>query len=290
MKTSVPSQADAFREEYPFASHQLDLDGLRYHYIDEGTGSPLLFVHGNPSWSFAWRNLVKGLSGENRCLAVDHIGCGFSDKPQTYDYRLARHIANLERFLEELDLREITLVAHDWGGSIGLGAAVRQPERFAKIVLMNTAAFRSQAIPWRIAACRIPLFGALAVRGLNAFARGATWMAVEKPMPKIIRDGFTRPYDSWANRIATLRFVEDIPLSPRHPSYSTLLDLEERLSALADKPMLLLWGMRDWCFTPAFLAEFERRFPNAEVRRFDQAGHYLFEDARGEVIEAIRGF
>lgn len=290
MNLPAPPLDPALQAEYPFASHYLDLDAGRYHYVDEGSGSPILFVHGNPTWSFAWRNLIKGLRETHRCLAVDHIGCGLSDKPQNYEYRLGHHIDNLGHFIAQQDLQDITLVAHDWGGAIGLGAAVRMPQRFSRLVLMNTAAFRSKAIPWRIAACRIPLFGPLAVRGFNAFSGAATRMAVEKSLSPVVRRGFTYPYDSWKNRIATLRFVEDIPLDEKHPSYATLAELEQRLPSLADKPMLLLWGMRDWCFTPAFLEEFERRFPNAQARRFADAGHYVFEDAPQEILAEITRF
>src|SRR5262245_6620556 len=119
-----PSRA-GFESEYPFESKVFDLDGLRYHYIDEGRGDVLLCVHGNPTWSFAWRNIVKGLSGDYRVIAVDHIGCGFSDKPQDYEYQLPRHIDNLSRLIVGLNLENVTLLAHDWGGAIGLGAAER---------------------------------------------------------------------------------------------------------------------------------------------------------------------
>ncbi len=280
----------SFRAEYPFRSNFLDLDGCRYHYVDEGSGHPLLFVHGNPTWSFAWRNLVKEFSRGHRCVAVDHVGCGLSDKPQRYPYRLATHVANLSRLVETLDLRNATLVAHDWGGAIGMGAVERHPDRFSRLVLMNTAAFRSKAIPWRIAACRIPVLGPLAVRGLNAFAGAATFMAVEKPLPPAVKAGFLRPYGSWSDRVAVLRFVQDIPLSPAHPSYATLTEIERGLDSLSEKPMLLIWGMKDWCFTPAFLEEFERRFPRAETLRIPDAGHYVFEDAADRVIDRLRGF
>jgi len=281
-----------FRDEYPFAPHTFDLDGLRYHYLDEGQGEPLLMVHGNPTWSFAWRNLVKDFSQDHRVLAVDHIGCGMSDKPPGYEYRLANHIDNLCRFVESLDLQRITLIAHDWGGAIGMGAAGRMRERFSRLVLFNTAAFRSRRMPLRIAACRIPLFGPLGVRGFNLFARAALRMAVEKPhlLTPAIRAGYLAPYNSWQHRVAIQRFVEDIPLKSQHPSYGTLVSVEEGLARLVDLPLLLIWGECDWCFTVKFLEEFQRRFPNAETLRLPHAGHYVFEDAIEEVIPRIRQF
>lgn len=279
--------------EYPFASQHISLDGLRYHFIDEGPqdAAPLLFVHGNPTWSFAWRNLVRSLSPEYRCIAVDHIGCGLSDKPQEYEYTLDRHIRNLCTLIEALDLRNITLVAHDWGGCIGMGAAGRLPDRFARFVLMNTAAFRSTRMPLRIAVCRWPVLGALGVRGFNLFARAALTMAVNKrSLPAAVRQGLLVPYDSWGHRVAIHRFVQDIPLSPQHPSYRTLVDVEESLATQTGKPILLAWGMRDWCFTPEFLAEWRRRFPAAEVVELDEAGHYVFEDEPEKLVEAVRSF
>jgi len=281
-----------FEAEYPFPSKFFDLDGLRYHYIDEGQGETLLCVHGNPTWSFAWRNFIKDLSRDYRVVAVDQIGCGFSDKPQAYEYRLARHIGNLSRFIGGLDLEKITLLAHDWGGAIGMGAAANLPERFSRFVLFNTAAFRSRHLPWRIAVCRWPLLGPLGVRALNLFARVALRMAVCKHerMTPAVRTGFLAPYGSWHDRIAILRFVRDIPMSPEHPSYPALVSIEERLTLFVGRPMLFVWGMRDWCFTPAFLDEFMRRFPQGEALRLAEAGHYVFEDAYEEIVPRLRGF
>ncbi|MFN0054233.1 MAG: alpha/beta fold hydrolase [Planctomycetales bacterium] len=286
-----PSRA-GFEGEYPFESRYFDTDGGRLHYLDEGAGEILLCVHGNPTWSFAWRHIVRDLAKDYRVIAVDHLGCGFSDKPQNYEYRLARHIANLSRFIVGLDLRQITLLAHDWGGAIGLGAAVAQPERFTRYVLFNTAAFRSQRLPWRIAVCRWPVVGPLAVRGLNLFARMALWMAVcrHERMTPAVRAGYLAPYGSWHDRVAILRFVQDIPLTERHPSYETLVALEHGLSRLRAAPKLFIWGERDWCFTPAFLEEFLRRFPEAESLRLGDAGHYVFEDARDEIAGRLRQF
>tara|TARA_R110002095_G_scaffold173890_5_gene151331 strand:- start:9697 stop:10587 length:891 start_codon:yes stop_codon:yes gene_type:complete len=283
---------DQIKNEYPFTSHWLNIDGHRYHYLDEGQGQPLLMVHGNPTWSFAWRHLVKQLSAQYRVIAVDHIGCGLSDKPQEYAYQLGTHINNLKTLIQELDLQEITLFAHDWGGAIGMGAAVDLPERFQRFVLMNTGAFRSQEIPFRIAVCRIPLLGAWGVRGLNLFAGAAIRMAVEKHdrMTDEVKTGFLGPYDSWQNRVAVHEFVKDIPLKPAHPSYATLLHVEEGLSQFQSHPLLLIWGERDWCFTTNFLDEFERRFPQAETLRIPDAGHYVFEDAHEIMLPRIEQF
>lgn len=287
----MPSRA-GFESEYPFPSKFFDLGGVRLHYVDEGRGETLLCVHGNPTWSFAWRNLIKDLSRDFRVVAIDHVGCGFSDKPQEYEYRLGRHIDNLSRFVTGLDLKNITLLAHDWGGAIGMGTAGRLPDRFSRFVLFNTAAFRSQRMPWRIAVCRWPVIGPLGVRGLNLFARCALWMAVcrRERMTAAVRAGYLAPYGNWHDRIAILRFVQDIPLSPRHPSYATLVSIEESLAQFRNSPLLFVWGMRDWCFTPAFLDEFLQRFPAAEALKLADAGHYVFEDAHETIIPRLRAF
>ena len=282
---------------YPFAPHFLEHASVtgstvRQHYVDEGPrdGETLLFVHGNPTWSFAWRRPILHLRERYRCVAPDHVGCGLSDKPADYAYRLARHIENLERLVLALDLRAITLVVHDWGGPIGLGLARRHPGRIARLVITNTAASPADPIPLRIAACRLPVFGRLAVRGLNAFARAATWMAVERPLAPEVKRGYLLPYDSWENRVATLAFVHDIPDSPAHPSRAELEAIASSLDGLRDRPVLILWGERDWCFTPRYRERWQARFPEARVRRFEDAGHYLFEDAADEVVAELDAF
>jgi haloalkane dehalogenase len=270
----------------------LPLGPHRLHYLDEGAGEPLLFVHGNPTWSFYWRNLILGLRDRQRCIAVDHIGCGLSDKPQDYNYTLQRRIDDLCEVVQRLDLTGTTLVAHDWGGAIGLGAVERMQQRFHRIVLFNTAAFPPPFVPWRIAACRIPLLGTLAVRGLNAFARAALTMAVEKPerMTPDVRAGLLAPYDTWANRIAVVRFVRDIPFTPRHPTWRVLERIEAGLAALAHLPIQLIWGMRDWCFRPSCLDRFMEHWPRAEVHRLDDCGHYVVEDAPERIVPLVKEF
>jgi len=290
--TSVASHD--WRSLYPFQSREISLAGQRCHYIDEGQGPTLLMSHGNPTWSFYWRDLVLALRDRYRVVAVDHIGCGLSAKPSAkdYSYRLARRVADLNELIEKLDLRQITLVAHDWGGAIGLGAAVAAPERFARFVLMNTAAYRMPTCPWPIHLCHLPWFGPVAVQGLNLFVRAALRTTVRKRerMTPAVRAGYLAPYDSWRHREAVLRFVLDIPLKPSHPSYQTLVNIEQGLAQFADRPICLIWGMQDWCFTPKFLARFLDFFPKAEVHRIAEAGHYVVEDAHEEIAPILENF
>ena len=279
---------------YPFQSHEVTLGGHRCHYVDEGSGPVLLMVHGNPTWSFYWRNMILALRDRYRVVAIDHIGCGLSDKPaaKDYSYRLAQRVADLVELIEKLDLRQITLVAHDWGGGIGMGAAVAAPERFERFVLMNTAAFRMPTCPWPIHLCHLPWFGSLAVQGLNMFVRAALYTTVCKHerMTPAVRAGYSAPYDSWSHREAVLRFVLDIPLNPTHPSYQTLVDIEEGLAKFRQHPVCLIWGMRDWCFTPKFLDRFLEFLPQAEVHRLADAGHYVVEDAHERIVPLVEDF
>lgn len=283
---------DAFRELYPFQSRHLALEGLKYHYLDEGTGDPLVMLHGNPTWSFYYRALIAAFRDQHRVIAPDHMGCGLSDKPQDYPYTLEQHIANLETLLDSLKLERMTLFLHDWGGAIGMGYAERHPERVKRFVIFNTAAFPASRIPFRINICKLPLVGALAVRGLNAFAGLAPSMACAKPerMTPAVKAAYLAPYDSYAHRIALLRFVQDIPMSPAHPTYRLVEDIGRGLSAFQDRPVLIIWGERDWVFTTGFLAEWQKRFPQAEVRRVPDAGHYVVEDAHERIIPWVREF
>lgn len=281
-----------FADEYPFASKWFEVDGYVQHYIDEGQGRVLLMVHGNPTWSFAWRKLVKDLSRDHRVIAIDHLGCGFSEKPQDKDlYTLDGHIERLSALVRLLDLQNVVLFGHDWGGAIGMGCAGRMAERFERFVLMNTGAFRSQAIPFRISLCRIPLLGAIGDLGFNLFARAALFMTVEKPLTAAARAGFIAPYDSWHNRVAVHEFVQDIPLQQSHRSYATLAGVEQSLEKFRNHPVQLIWGMKDWCFTPTdFLTEFRRVFPKANALEIPDAGHYVFEDAPERILKQVREF
>lgn len=286
-----------FRHLYPFASRHVNLNGLKYHYVDEGQGDPVVMIHGNPTWSFYYRELIRTLSGSYRSIAVDHIGCGLSDKPEParYDYRLRSRVDDLETLLGNLQIeRGITLVLHDWGGMIGMAYAVRHPERISRLVVMNTAAFlppSAKRIPLCLSLIRNSgILATLAVLGFNLFAVGALYMASEKGLSADVKKGLTAPYNSWKNRLATLKFVQDIPLTEKDPSYRLARQVDEQLQILSKLPMLICWGEHDFVFDNDYLAEWQRRFPQSEVHRFPEAGHYVLEDVPEKIIPLIQNF
>jgi haloalkane dehalogenase len=196
------------------------------------------------------------------------------------------------QLVEELDLRNIHLVVHDWGGAIGMGTALRLPERFSSFTILNTAAFHLPHIPFRINICKIPLFGEIAIRGCNGFAWPATWMAIHQQdrMTPEIKRGFLAPYDNWQTRRATHDFILDIPMQKSHPSWDTLNEVSEGIAQFRDKPMNIFWGKTDFCFNDFFLAEWQRRFPKATVHTYDDAGHYVLEDAFERIIPQLATF
>ena len=282
--------------EYPFDSKYLDLEGLRYHFVDEGDGEPLLMVHGNPTWSFMYRNLIKDLSPDYRTIAPDHIGCGRSDKPadDEYEYTLESRVRDLDRLVEHLGLARLTLVVHDWGGMIGTTWAVRNPDRVARMIVFNTSAFHlppAKKMPFSLSLARTPVLGPILIRGLSAFSRGANrYNVVRGPMSRSVARGFHAPYDSWSNRRAVLRFIQDIPLKPVDRAWDLVSDTQDKLHLLRDVPMMFCWGMQDFVFDHHFLEEWIRHFPRAEVHRFVDAGHYVLEDAGQEIYPLVRTF
>jgi haloalkane dehalogenase len=282
---------------YPFSSRFMEINGLSYHYLDEGRGDPIVMVHGNPTWSFYFRNLIRGLSPDYRVIVPDHMGCGLSDKPteDQYDFCLSSRIHDLEFLLDRLGLNKpVTLILHDWGGAIGLGYALRHPDRISRIILMNTAAFfppKGKKLPFRLQILK--RFGALsriAVLGGNLFSRAALVMAPRKALGRKVKKGLCAPYNSWNNRIATLKFVEDIPLVPSDPSFPLLQWLDNHLHRLSPIPMLILWGMHDFVFDSDYLTEWQRRFPLARIHQYPQAGHYLLEDEPERILTDILNF
>jgi cis-3-alkyl-4-acyloxetan-2-one decarboxylase len=285
-----------YAPQYPFCGRTLEIEGFGLHYLDEGAGDPVVMLHGNPTWSFYYRNLVRALRGEHRVIVPDHIGCGLSEKPdeRRYPYTLGRRVDDLDGLLERIGVREnVTLVMHDWGGMIGMAWAHRRPERVRRLVVLNTAAFHmpsGKRLPWALWLCRDTPLGPLLVRGLNIFSLAAVRWCVSRRMPDDVRAGYLAPYNSWGNRVAVLRFVKDIPLRPGDPSYQLVSDVQEGLQRFRDLPMLICWGEKDFVFDRHFLDEWRRRFPSAEVHSFADAGHFVLEDATDQIVRLAREF
>jgi cis-3-alkyl-4-acyloxetan-2-one decarboxylase len=291
IKTSVVP--DWLRPLYPFSPQAFTTpSGARMSYIDTGeSDEAVLLLHGNPTWSFYYSKLIQAVTPGMRCVAPDHIGMGLSDKPENYSYTLETRIADIEALVASLGLKKIHLVVHDWGGAIGFGFATRHPELMGKFVVLNTAAFPSQHIPARIAACRLPGIGTLVVRGLNGFAGPATWMSMNRrALSSVEKRALLLPYDSWVNRVAVNAFVQDIPMRPSHVTWQTLEITGEGLKQFIDFPMLIIWGGDDFCFNDTFFAEWQKRFPQAKTKYLADAGHYVLLDAADEVVPEIAAF
>lgn len=290
----TPSIPSWLARLYPFTPQSFTTPGgARMSYLDEGPRSDeaILMLHGNPTWSFFYRDLVRALSPQFRCIVPDHVGMGLSDKPPGYAYTLATRIADIEALVASLGLRRVHLVVHDWGGAIGCGFATRHPELIGRIVILNTAAFRTRQIPLRILACRTPGLGPLLIRGLNGFAGPATWMSTHlRKLTAHEKRAYLFPYDSWANRVAVNAFVQDIPRDSSHPSWETLAEIENNLDVLASHPILIVWGGRDFCFNYHFLNRWVKIFPKAELHPMAQAGHYVLDDAGPKALAPIGEF
>jgi len=298
MVTDRPAQTLGIPEAlYPFAPHYHDVAGRRMHYLDEGEGPPVVMVHGNPTWSFYYRDLVNALRDRYRCVVPDHIGCGLSDKPDdaSYSYRLEQRVADLTSLIDTLEPeRPVTLVVHDWGGMIGMAWATRHPDRVARLVILNTSAFplpETKRFPWPLWIVRNTAIGAYLVQHFNAFSAVAARVSCTRTRPgAAVRRAYQAPYDSPQHRIATLRFVQDIPLRPSDPSYPIVREVANSVAGLREKPMLICWGMRDFVFDEHFLRLWETHFPDASVHRFADCGHYILEDATDEVVPLITRF
>lgn len=239
---------------------------------------------------------MPGAADTHRCVVPDHIGMGLSDKPgdDCYEYTLKSRIDDLDALLEHAGVREkVTLVVHDWGGMIGFGWALRHPERVARLIILNTGAFplpASKPMPWQLSLGRDSRLGALMIRGFNAFSGAASYVGVKTRMPPDVRRAYVAPYDSWANRIATLRFVQDIPLKPGDKAWDLVEEGGRRLHEFADRPALICWGMQDFVFDRHFLQGFRERLPKAQVHEFAEAGHYVLEDEAERIVPLVREF
>jgi pimeloyl-ACP methyl ester carboxylesterase len=290
--------------DYPFQPQRIELrSGIAMSYLDEGPPAGeqddrevIVMLHGNPSWSYYWRHLVLGLRDRYRCIVPDHIGMGLSDKPgdDRYVYTLQSRVDDLTTLLDRLGITgPVTLAVHDWGGMIGFGWALSHAAQVRRLLITNTAAFplpSAKAMPWQLKLGRDLKLGALLIRGFNAFAAGAARDGVVRDMPAGVRAAYLAPYDSWDNRIATLRFVQDIPLGERDPAWALVAEAGRRLAEFGNRPAFVGWGLRDFVFDAHFLDGFTRALPRAEIHAFEDAGHYVLEDKHEVLVPAMRRF
>lgn len=283
-----------FGGTFPYEPRFLDAGEIKLHYVDEGPAdaAPLLFVHGNPTWSYLWRRPIAELSARgHRCVAFDHMGFGRSDKPpQLSAYSLERHIENATALIDALDLSDVTLVGHDWGGPIGLGALLERRDRLRALVLMNTWAWELPSfLPPFLREFRSEGLGEILILGGNLFVESMpSAMARREPNP-VMMDAYRSPFPDYWSRAGMLAFHREIPLTERDRSAPLMAAIQQRLPSL-DVPVLLVWGMRDPVFQPVFLEQWRELFPEAETVELDDASHFLVEDSPDAVTDAIEGF
>ena len=272
---------------YPFEDRWEEIAGATMHYVDEGAGRPILMVHGNPTWSFLYRDVIRGLSDEFRCIAVDLPGFGLSTAPAGFTFHPQEHATVLARLIERLDLRDYVLMGQDWGGPIGLAAAGRSPDRVGGLVLGNTWAWSLSGLApahvWSLAIGGPA--GRRVVEQLNAFVRVAMRFGAHEGRPAgRVMEHYERPFPTPESRRPTWIFARAVT------GASTWLEheVEPALRALSDRPALLPWGTRDPVFPLAMRDRLAAELTAATTRDLQGAGHFIQEDAPGEIALAVR--
>lgn len=273
------------KSEYPFTSRFFTVNGQNLHFIDEGRCEILLFVHGTPSWSFDFRNVIKVLSAKYRCIAIDHIGFGLSDKPEVYDYSTQNHSQTLEKFILTMDLNDLTLVVHDFGGPIGLNVAILHPERIKSLVVLNSWLWSSKQDPDFIKFSKIlksPLLPFL-YRYLNFSPRFILPMSFgDKKLGRHTLKQFTRPFANKGERNGALAFARSL----LHDQ-DWFEELWNKRSRLSMKPTLFIWGMKDKVIKPGYLDKFLSGFENAKAIKLPTCGHFPQEEEAERVTKEI---
>jgi cis-3-alkyl-4-acyloxetan-2-one decarboxylase len=283
-----------FAGTFPFEPRYLRAESVRLHYVDEGPreARPLLFLHGNPTWSYLWRRQIADLSEEgHRCVAFDHMGFGRSDKPPHMAvYSLRAHVDNALALIDALDLRGLVLVAHDWGGPIGLGALLERRERLRALVLMNTWAWELPSfLPPFLREFRTEGLGEILALGGNLFVESIPGGMAKRDIDPVMMDAYRAPFPDYWSRAGMLAFQREIPLTERDRSARLMGSIHERLQEL-EVPVLLVWGLRDPVFQPVFLDQWRELFPAAQTVELEDAAHFLVEDRPDAVTEAISSF
>ena len=282
-----PSPSWLRQDLYPFTSRYAEIAGARVHYVDEGTGPPLLLLHGNPTWSFLYREIIPALRDRFRCIAVDYPGFGLSSAPSGYGFLPAEHSQVLERFVLELDLRNVTMMVQDWGGPIGFAAATRHPERFAAFVIGNTWAW-PKTDPGTQAFSRIlgSRLGEHLIMQRNLFVEkilpgGVRRTKLSEPVMAAYRGPFPTPDSRRPLYVFPREILHSRPF---------LAEIERGLRVLRDRPALLVWPTKDVAFREPERKRWEEVFPGHTTVTLEGAGHYIQEDAPAEIIAAIQGW
>ena len=272
--------------EYPFADRWFERGGSALHYVDEGSGPPVLMLHGNPTWSFLYRNVIKQLGGACRSIAPDYPGFGLSDHPPGYGYTPQEHAEWIHALIDAAGLKRFVLVLQDWGGPIGLSIAVERPDDVAGLVILNTWAWPPD--PRMVVFSLImggPVGKYLHLRR-NFFARKIVPSGIaraERRTPAILK-AYTDPFPSPASRMGTWVFPRAI-----RQSAGWLAEIERQLPRLRAKPVEFVWAMKDVAFgREPIIARWLSYFPGAPVDRLPEAKHYLQEDEPEGVAAAVK--
>ena len=283
----LPAWVD--RDEYPFAPHWLDVPGGRLHYVDEGEGPAVVMVHGNPAWSFPYRTLILRLRGAYRCVAPDHLGFGLSEKPRGWSYLPQDHAANLERLIDGLGLRDVTLVVQDWGGPIGLAYAAAHPGNVSRLVITNSWAWPVNRDPYYLA------FSGFMGGPVGRYLIGHHNFFAGTMMKRLFGDPgklTAATHEQYLLPLADPRDRTGCMELPRQILRATpwLAELWRGVRGLGGKPALIVWGDRDIAFRRKELLRWESAFPMARVVHLPGAGHYVLEEAPDEVCDAVASF
>jgi haloalkane dehalogenase len=280
----TPDERFADLPGYDFAPHYVEQDGLRMHYVDEGGGDPVLLLHGEPTWAYLYRKAIPEITRVARCIAPDYFGFGRSDKPVEREwYSYDTHFASLERFVGELDLREVTVVMQDWGGPLGMRLAVERPDRITRLVVMNTGIFsgRPPSDTWL-------RFRDLVRRTGTDFQPGQlVRITCTSDLPDGVVAAYDAPFPAPESKTGVLMFPEQVPTEPDHPSAQTMIEVREKLRSW-DRPALVFFGDSDPVFSPRVAERLAELIPGAELQEpIVGAGHFLQEDAGEEVGRRI---
>jgi haloalkane dehalogenase len=272
---------------YPFAPRYLDYDGLRLHYLDEGDGPPVLLLHGEPTWAYLYRKVIPELAPSCRAIAPDYLGFGRSDKPRRLeDYTYDLHVDTIRRLVAELDLRDLTIVVQDWGGPIGLRLAVEQPERVARLVIMNTGVGggRPPSEEWLRFRAFVRRVGTELVPGRMIR------ISCVQPLADEVEEAYNAPFPVAESKAGILAFPELVPTEPEHPNTEPLLRVRAALERW-EKPVLVLFGDSDPIFPPRVAERIAELIPGAlEPEIVAGAGHFLQEDRGAEIGARIARF